>query len=220
MSDAPVIFDDIVTVSDAKIDCRVDAGKSLRILCATDAARTEIADLLVGAMAPRRGHVRYFGRDFYAMREAERLLLYRRVGFVPRDGGLISNLKSWENVVLPMWYHERRDASALDEQAAAFFGALGFTAEHLRAFMGLLPERTSVYEERSVALVRTWLMKPDVIVYDAPFSNLERGAATRLLDVARDVQRQTGCVSIYLLPDEPFSGRVETDRTIGVGDTT
>ena len=29
----------------------------------------------------------------------------RRIGFVPANGGLLSNLNAWENISLPIAYH-------------------------------------------------------------------------------------------------------------------
>jgi ABC-type transporter Mla maintaining outer membrane lipid asymmetry ATPase subunit MlaF len=214
MTDALAI-DDVITASGASIDCRLGVGQRVRILCGTDDARTSLLATLSGMVAPHGGRLRYFGRDPYAMRNDEMLELYRRVGIVPGEGGLISNLKAWENVVLPSWYHDGRDASALEAKAAELFQALGFTTERLRGFLALLPERLSIHEARGTAFVRTWLMEPEIVIYDAPFSGLERATAQRWLDALNAFHAErTHRISIYLLPDDAFSERVDADKTV------
>ena len=87
-------------------------GCVVRFTCVVEAQRHQLWSMLTGSTPPQRGQMYMFGQDFFAASEHERLALCRRVGVVPYDGGLISNLKAWENIVLPVSYHRGTSVAA------------------------------------------------------------------------------------------------------------
>jgi hypothetical protein len=62
-------------------------------------------DALMGLSQPESGCVKLMDQNLYQKSETSRLRLLAEVGHV--GGGLISNLKVWENLVLPASFHGR-----------------------------------------------------------------------------------------------------------------
>jgi ABC-type lipoprotein export system ATPase subunit len=95
--------------------------------------------------------------------EAERTALRARVGFVPAHGGLISNLNAWENISLPVGYHNPARLPRVPAQVHALLEDLGGTDPDLLA---KLPEHMTLYEKRLAAYIRALLEGPQLLVVE------------------------------------------------------
>ncbi len=218
MSAAPTVqLEKVSTRTFNNLTCRASAGQVVRFMCAVQEQREELWGVMTGASAPQSGRVDLARRDVLALTEQQRLEWLQQVGTVPHDGGLISNLKAWENIVLPVWYHRGTAAAEIEKTVVTIFQTLGLEDEVLRHLMRRLPDQLSVTERRWVAMVRAMIMEPPIMIYDAPFTGVEREAATRMLKVLLEFHRARGDrVSLFLLPDEPFSERVSADIKIAL----
>jgi phospholipid/cholesterol/gamma-HCH transport system ATP-binding protein len=212
----PVLLEKVATQTFRDLSCRVSAGQRVRFMCAVHEQREELWRVLTGT-SPRSGQVALAQRDLSALTQQERFALLQQIGTVPHDGGLISNLKAWENVVLPVWYHRGTKAIEIERPVAAIFRDLGLDGDAVRDLMRRLPDQLNLTERRWVAIARAMIMDPHIMIYDAPFTGVEREAATRMLKVMLDFHRaRADRVSLFLLPDEPFSERVPTDITVAL----
>jgi predicted ABC-type transport system involved in lysophospholipase L1 biosynthesis ATPase subunit len=192
-----------------------ESGGTAKILFDSEDRKNILFGLLAGLQRPEAGRILFFGEDLFAHEENERLALFRRIGVVPAHGGLISNLKAWENLLLPAWYHRGLTAEQAERPVAEIFDQLGPGETGLKQRMGELPGQLSLYERRVVALARAMLMEPDILIYDFTFTGLERDAAQRLMKLTGEFQgRKAGRVSLYLCPDDAVSARLAADSTI------
>ncbi|MBI3778064.1 MAG: ATP-binding cassette domain-containing protein, partial [Gammaproteobacteria bacterium] len=159
----------------------LERGATVKILFDSEDRKNILFGLLAGLRRPDSGKILFFGEDLFAHAENERLALFRRVGVVPADGGLISNLKAWENLLLPAWYHRGLTAEQAERPVAEMFEQLEPGEGGLKQRMGDLPGQLSLYERRAVALARAMLMEPDILIYDFTFAGLDRDAAQQLM---------------------------------------
>lgn len=90
-----------------------------------------------------------------------------RVGWVAANGGLISNLKIWENVTLPHWYHVRRDPVETEQNVTRWLGALGLEQDAFAEFMAALPYSIEPWQRKLAGLLRALVQMPRVLVVDA-----------------------------------------------------
>ncbi len=202
----------VTTGAIRELSLEVGAGQVCRLTVPSHDIKASLLALLAGHAPPERGQVRLFDTDVYALAESRRVRLYRRVGVVPEQGGLISNLKVWENILLPAWYHRRLDAAAAEPRVVALWHEADPGAGDLRELMGRLPDRLTTFERRLAALVRALLPKPDLLVYDFLTFGLDAEAAGRLLALTRRFHgEKAGRVSVYLCPDDAMSEKIRAD---------
>jgi phospholipid/cholesterol/gamma-HCH transport system ATP-binding protein len=193
----------------------LDRGGTAKILFDSEDRKNQFFRLLAGRRRPETGKILFFDEDLFAREEDERVALFQRIGVVPADGGMISNLKAWENLLLPAWYHRGLTAEQAERPVAEIFDQLGPGETGLKQRMGELPDRLSLYERRVVALARAMLMEPDILIYDFTFTGLERDAAQRLMKLTSEYHgRKAGRVSLYLCPDDAVSARLTADQII------
>jgi hypothetical protein len=96
------------------------------------------------------------------------------VAVVAARGGLIGNLKVWENLVLPIAYRGEARLDELETRAEKLFRDLGVLRERFAELCALLPERLTEFERRLAAFVRAMLAEPEIMVYDGLFEGLTR----------------------------------------------
>jgi len=135
-------------------------------------------------LKPRRGaRLVVLGADVASLAERERTRLLGRVGFVPANGGLMSNLNAWENVSLPLAYHTPGRLDGAFGEVQALLEELGGVDND---FLGKLPEDMTLYERRLAAYIRALLENPDLLLAENLLAGLgptKRGRAARFAEV-------------------------------------
>lgn len=101
-----------------------------------------------------------------------------RVGWVAANGGMISNLKIWENVTLPLWYHARREVIETERSVMHWLGMLGMERDAFADFMAAPPSGIEPWQRKLAGLLRALVQMPSVLVVDAAvFDDVEAGLA-------------------------------------------
>ena len=103
------------------------------------------------------------GAEIAGLRIAERAAIRSRVAFLPAAGGLLSSLNAWENIVLPIGFH---DPKHLNGVAARVYALVAELRNEPRTLLSKLPERMTLYEKKLTGYVRILLERPDLILAD------------------------------------------------------
>lgn len=90
-----------------------------------------------------------------------------RVGWVAANGGLISNLKIWENISLPLWYHTKRDAEETERSVEYWLTMLSIDPAVCADFMAASPYSVEPWQRKLAGLLRALVQMPRVLVVDA-----------------------------------------------------
>ncbi|MBM3114470.1 hypothetical protein [Jeongeupia naejangsanensis] len=92
-------------------------------------------------------------------------------------GGLVSNLRVWENLILPAWYHESAAMADLEVRIAAVLDVLAVAEEERASLMASLPASLSRSQCRVLALVRALVQAPAWLVVEVEWLEWLQGAA-------------------------------------------
>ena len=133
------------------------------------ACKAELIAAMQQLKAPKGGRLVVLGTPVAELGEAERAALRARVGFVPAHGGLISNLNAWENIALPLGFHDPARLAGMPAEVQALLADIGGTDPDLLA---KLPEHMTLYEKRLVAYVRALLERPQLLLVENPAAGL------------------------------------------------
>lgn len=198
-------------------------GGSCRLLLSSEGDLTLFLRLLVGTARPASGSVALFGEDLATCSEARTLALLSRLGIVWPGGGFVSNLKTWENILLPLWYHGDADAARREDEVVALLGRLGLAPGRIPAFLAALPGSLPARERRVVGMARAMLQDAEIMVYAGLFEGLD--AATRALwhaETGRHHGARAGRASLFVAAEagglpEPFDGESLRQDDGGIG---
>lgn len=110
---------------------------------------------------------------------------------------LISNLRVWENIVLPRWHHENLPLKAYEDVLSDACDLAGLSSEQSEKLVGRLPAMLDRSERRLVILLRAILMAPVCVLME---EDLWRDLVTKADESphARLLQRllQSSCVAV------------------------
>ena len=130
------------------------------------------SDLLAAAAAlakPTRGTHRLFGQEIVPTYGDERLAERLRVALVFGEGGrLFNQLTVWENVALPLHYHQPPEASDVTPRVTALLEATALTE-----WSHALPSALSQDWRQRAALARALALRPEVLLLDNPLTALD-----------------------------------------------
>ncbi|MCK4570407.1 ABC transporter ATP-binding protein [Candidatus Bipolaricaulota bacterium] len=129
---------------------------------------------------PTSGHVEYGGMDLTTLSSRERAdFRSSEVGFVFQKYNLVGNLTALENVALPLLL---RNTTAKQAQAQAR-EALDLVG--LKERMTHRPAKLSGGEQQRVAIARSLVNDPTMILADEPTGNLDTTTGERILKLLR-----------------------------------
>jgi predicted ABC-type transport system involved in lysophospholipase L1 biosynthesis ATPase subunit len=191
----------------------VEPGSYNRLLLATETDLALFLRLLVGTAHPTAGTVLLFGHELPMRPETAALALFARLALVWPSGGFVSNLKTWENILLPLWYHGDAGAEHREGEVIDLLGRIGMEPARIPDFLSALPGILPAREQRILGVVRAMMQEADVMIYAGLFEDLDGPTRARLLEeTARHHARRPGRASLFVaaspqgLPD-PFVGR-------------
>ena len=143
----------------------IPLGGSHRAGCMSDSQKKRLVNAVLEARAELETRLVLLGRDVDSLRPADRAALQDRIAFLPADGGLLSSLNAWENIVLPVGFHHPERMRGVAAQVHELLEALGADPD---ALLDKLPERMSLYERKLTGYVRIVLEKPDLMLVEEP----------------------------------------------------
>lgn len=189
LEDVTVVDDQGRALLDA-LSMVVMAGEALAVCGPSGGGKTTVLRLLGGMLEPASGVVEVGGvRRGGGGYEATRA--WRQGVGLALEGGFWSNRTVFENLALPLLYHEP-DAPGLEARVAALAGELGIAGD-----LGLLGGAASVSVRRRALLGRALLREPALLLIDEPQLGLMPREARRVSDAIEARRRQRGLSVVY-----------------------
>ena len=159
----------------------ISAGGSHVVPAVSAAFKSALLSAVLELKPRKDARVVVLGAEIDALPPGARAALRAQVGFLPANGGLISNLNGWENIALPLGYHEPKRVRGLAPQVYAMLEQFGADA---RALLAKLPEDMSAYERKLAGYVRMRLGRPKLVLAEDPGAGLGAGERRRAADFA------------------------------------
>ncbi len=184
-------FGDVTAVDHLDLD--VPEGSLTALLGPSGCGKTTALRLIAGLETPDAGSIRVAG-DEVAGPTTFRAPHRRRVGLVFQDYALFPHLDVATNV----GYGLRRLSA--DEAARRVDEALDLVGlTHQR---GRRPDQLSGGQQQRVALARALAPRPDVLLLDEPFSNLDAALRVLVREEVRAILRATGTTGVFVTHDQ------------------
>ena len=184
-----------------QLECSFQAQPEVVVLFGrSGAGKTSVLDCIAGFRPPQQGRIALGCRTLFSSQEAVNLpVRQRRIGYLSQQPALFPHLSVRHNVGyglldLP---HEEREAK-VDSILDRF---------RIQPLAGSRPAAISGGEQQRVALARTLVCEPELLLLDEPLSALDLSLKSLLLDALFDWQRERAVPLLYVTHDrsEAFS---------------
>lgn len=178
------------------VDLDVARGDFLALRGASGAGKSTLLHLIGGLDSPNSGQILFEGRDVTKFSERELThFRNRRVGFIFQAYHLLPELTALENVCLPARI-ARVSSMAAKNRAMALLGevGLGDRVEHK-------PYELSGGEQQRVAIARSLIAGPELILADEPTGNLDSRSGMEIIELLKNLCVQTNAALIIATHD-------------------
>jgi putative ABC transport system ATP-binding protein len=157
----------------------VRSGELVAVMGPSGSGKSTLMHILAGLDKPTSGSVRVAGTEISGLDDAKLTLLRREhIGFVFQFFNLLPMLDAEENIVLPLSIAgERPDRQWLDELLRKT--GLGARRSHR-------PAQLSGGEQQRVAIARSLITRPTILLADEPTGNLDSRTGSEILELLRD----------------------------------
>ena len=169
------------------LDFELPAGKLTEITGRSGSGKSTLLNLMAGLLQPTGGKVWLDDTDLYSLPDgALSRLRNRRIGVIPQGQSGLLTLTVLENVLLPAQLY---DGAPKTDAAMALLERVGI-ADLAQVKSGEL----SGGEMRRMAIARSLMMKPDVVLADEPTGDLDDENTAAVLALLRDTAREGAAV--------------------------
>jgi len=178
------------------ISLRVPRGKITAIMGASGGGKTTVLRLIGGQQRAQRGAVLFDGKDIGAMDTAALYRARRRMGMLFQYGALFTDLSVFDNVAFPL-----REHTDLPEALVRDIVLMKLHAVGLRGARDLMPAQISGGMARRVALARSIVLDPELVMYDEPFAGLDPISLGTAAELIRRLNDAMGLTTILVSHD-------------------
>ena len=192
--------------------CEITAGSSVLIVTSREAESSMLTRLITGLSLPSHGSVQLGTQEVSKLEPEQLYELRQQIGIVPSTGGLVSNLKVWENIALPLIYHSGGVRAEDEETALGYLARLGYSGNVMA-----LPAHLSPHEKRIIALVRALLSRPRLMVYSNCFDAASSSQVRMFADLTAEFHASgDDRISLYLSSSADVAADLPVDTIIHV----
>jgi len=193
------------------ITINVAKGEVVSIVGASGAGKTTLLQILGTLDTPSYGELVISGQTVSNLsRTALANFRNKHIGFVFQFHRLLPEFTALENVMMPAWIAGVKDTVA-EKRGKELLSELGLADREMH-----LPSELSGGEQQRVAVARSLMNKPDVLLADEPSGNLDSENAGVLHDLFFELRDKLGLTVIIVTHNEDLAARA--DRTLRMAD--
>ena len=179
-----------VTAVDS-INLDINPGEFITFLGPSGCGKTTTLRMIAGFETPTAGSILLDGQDMSALTPDK-----RPMGMVFQSYALFPHMSVYENVAYGPKTKKMPPAQVKTE-VGAVLESMSLTAMANRA-----PNQLSGGQQQRVALARAMVMRPRVLLFDEPLSNLDAKLRAQMRIEIREVQQRLGITSIFVTHDQ------------------
>lgn len=175
----------------------LEKGQNIVILGRSGSGKSVLIKCIIGLIKPDSGVIHVLQRNMSGIGLHELDEVRSRVGFLFQSNALYDSMTVRENLEFPLRRHRRqmqeKEVNLLVEEALANVG-LPHTAD-------MMPSELSGGMRKRIALARTLILKPEIILYDEPTTGLDPITAREISDLIVELGRKYETSSIIISHD-------------------
>jgi iron(III) transport system ATP-binding protein len=190
------------TAAVSGISFTVESGTLVTLLGPSGCGKTTTLRMIAGLELPNEGRILIAGRDVTRLGATQ-----RDVSMVFQSYALFPHMSVLENVR----YGLRRSGLAGDE--ATRRAREGLATVGLAGYDERQPSELSGGQQQRVAVARALVLKPSVLLFDEPLSNLDARLRRQMREEVRELQQRLSLTVVYVTHDQQEAMAV-SDRII------
>ena len=203
---------DVRTVALHGVDLEVGEGEYMAVIGRSGSGKSTLLNIIGTLDRPTSGEMLYDGRDIFA-RDDDGLAAFRNetLGFIFQFHYLLPEFNALENVLLPYRIRRGRVAPELATRAKELVERVGVGARMYNRANNL-----SGGEQQRIAIARSLINRPRIILADEPTGNLDSDTSESVQRLLREINRDLKTTFIIVTHDRHIAAGC--DRVVEIDD--
>ncbi len=180
-----------------ELDFDLGRGEIIAIMGVSGVGKTTFLNLVAGLDTPTSGRVLLDGEDLFQLSKKERAAIRNeKIGFIFQFYHLLPEFTALENVSFPLLIGGVDKKQAFSKASALLSEVLLGEKADLR------PGKLSGGEQQRVAIARSLINEPKLLLADEPTGNLDWRTGQNVLEIIRSLHTKKGLSSIIVTHNE------------------
>lgn len=179
------------------VNLTVNKGEDLVILGRSGTGKSVTIKCLVGLVEADKGEIKVFDTDITKLKNNELNGIRSRIGFMFQNGALYDSMSVRQNLAFTLKHHTKELTD--DEIEIQIITTL--TNVGLVDAIDKMPAELSGGMRKRIALARTLIIQPEIILYDEPTSGLDSITSREISELILSIQKKYKTTSIIITHD-------------------
>jgi len=179
------------------IDITLHKGENLGIIGKSGIGKSVLIKCIVRLIEPDAGEVDVLGTDVLKCNSNQLNELRKKVGYLFQGGALYDSMSVRENLSFPIRRTEFKDkkhnTEELIERSLRSVGLLDAIDK--------MPSELSGGMKKRIALARTLILKPDIILYDEPTTGLDAVTSGEISELILKIREEYNTAAVIITHD-------------------
>ena len=178
----------------------VNAGETLAIVGESGCGKSTLGRMLIGALSPTSGEVRFEGQTITGLKEKDFAPFRRQLQLIFQDpyASLDPRMKVRDLIAEPLVTHKVcATKDEVTQRVLDLMKAVGIPEDYLNRY----PHQFSGGQRQRIGIARAIALDPALIVCDEPVSALDVSVQNQILNLLKELQEQRGLTYVFISHD-------------------
>lgn len=166
------------------VNINIDKGEFIFVIGKSGAGKSSLIKLILKEIAPTTGEITVAGYDLNKLKSKQVPFLRRHVGVVFQDYRLLENRTVYENVSFAMEVMQHKQ-SKIQKRVPNVLRMVGLK-DKARKY----PNQLSGGEQQRVAIARSIINNPKILICDEPTGNLDPQTSIGIMKLLHDINKR------------------------------
>jgi phospholipid/cholesterol/gamma-HCH transport system ATP-binding protein len=172
-------------------------GENLVVLGKSGSGKSVLIKCIIGLLKPEEGSIIALGQEVTKLNHNDLDVLRAKVGFLFQSNALYDSMTVRQNLEFPLRRHSINETK--QNLKSSVLEAL--TNVGLADTIDMMPGELSGGMRKRIALARTLILKPEIILYDEPTTGLDPITAKEISTLMLELQKKYNTSSIIISHD-------------------
>ena len=179
-------------------DLELYEGENLVVMGKSGSGKSVMIKCVIGLEQPDSGSILVMDQEINNLEQEELDELRTEIGFLFQGSALYDSMSVRENLEFPLRRHTKK-FGVIEDTTPLVMEALESVG--LAHAIDLMPNELSGGMKRRIALARTLILKPKIILYDEPTTGLDPITSKEIVLLMNSIQKQYNTSSIIITHD-------------------
>lgn len=179
-------------------DLELFQGENLVVMGKSGSGKSVMIKCLIGLEKADEGSIEVMNQDINTLSNEALDELRTEVGFLFQGSALYDSMSVRENLEFPLRRHKQKFGNIEDTTPLVMEALESVGLAHT---INLMPSELSGGMKRRIALARTLILKPKIILYDEPTTGLDPITSKEILLLMIEVQKKYNTSAIIITHD-------------------